>query len=425
MSQPSPQTTADPYRYLVLFASFMMLAVGTGSVFALAVSLKDIAATFGWPRTVPSLGYSLQFFGAGVGGIAMGHWLDRSGMSKPALIGATMIGSGAIAVSQIDAAWQLLTIYGLMMGLLGHATLIAPMMANVTRWFTERRGMAVGIVASGQTIAGALWPPILGHFNQTYGWREMFLGYGVFALTVMLPLALVFRRRPTSTVRLTSETDPDAVQTGDDANAETSRPTLAITPGRLQAVLCTAIVGCCIAMSMPLAHLFAHATDLGHTPEQAAGLLAAMLAASTIGRVFGIGLLSERFGGLGALFAFSALQAVSLSMFIFTGSIVALYVVAAAFGLGYAGVIPCYAIAIREHLPPAEGGRRTGIVLFFGTSGMAIGSAVGGGVFDLTGGYALAFTIGVAFNIGNLAIIGSLLYRLRRGSRTMAPTLPG
>jgi len=415
MSPSAPQAAPNPYRYLVLFASFTMLAVGTGSVFALAISLKDIAATFGWPRTIPSLGYSLQFVGAGVGGVVMGHWLDRSGMSKPALIGATMIGSGAIAVSQIEAAWQLLSVYGLMMGLLGHATLFAPLLANVTRWFTRRRGMAIGVVASGQTIAGAIWPPILGHFNQTAGWREMFFWYGVFSLAVMLPLALVFRRRPTAPGR---GSDVGTSSSTDETESGAPKPALSVSPARLQAILCVAVVGCCIAMSMPLAHLFAHVTDLGHAPARAAEILAVMLAASTMGRAFGIGLLSERFGGLGALFLFSLLQASSLAMFIFTDGLVALYAVAAAFGLGYAGVIPCYALAIREHLPAAEGGRRTGTVLLFGTSGMAIGSAVGGSVFDLTGAYALAFIIGVAFNIGNLAIIGALLYSMYRPHRT-------
>jgi MFS family permease len=413
MPQNPPRAAAGRYRYLVLFASFMMLAIGTGSVFALAVALKDIAATFGWPRTVPSLGYSMQFLGAGIGGIAMGHWLDRSGMSKPALIGAVMIGSGAIATSQITAAWQLLTVYGLMMGMLGHATLFAPMMANVTRWFTRKRGMAVGVVASGQTIAGAIWPPILGYLNQSIGWREMFFWYGVFALATMLPLALVFRRRPESVVRHVGSGTENAASASQDAAAP-EQPTLSISPSRLQTVLCVAVIGCCVAMSMPLAHLFAHATDLGHAPARAAEILAVMLAASTVGRAFGIGLLTERFGGLGALFMFSALQAVSLAILIFTDGLIALYVVAAAFGLGYAGVIPCYAISIREHLPPAEGGRRTGTVLFFGTTGMAIGSARAGGMFDLTGGYTIAFAIGVAFNIGNLAIIGTLLYHTRR-----------
>lgn len=414
MIGPRLRILDERYRYLVLFASFMMLAVGTGSMFALAVTLKDIAAEFGWPRTVPSLGYSLQFIGAGIGGIAMGHWLDRSGMSKPALIGAVMIGSGAIVTSQIDSAWQLYMAYGLMMGLLGHATLFAPLLANVTRWFIHKRGMAVGVVASGQTIAGVFWPPVLGYFNATIGWRETFLWYGVFALAVMLPLALVFQRSPDSGKRPAPALPEGHAGTsaGIRATETAAQPALSIKPARLQVVLCFAIIGCCMAMSMPLAHLFAHATDLGHAPARAAEVLAVMLAASTVGRLFGIGFLCERFGGLGALFMFSALQAVTLAMLIFVDSLIALYVVSAFYGLGYAGVIPCYAITIREHLPPAESGRRTATVLFFGLIGMAGGGALAGGIFDLTGGYAVAFAIGVVFNIGNLAVIGALLHRI-------------
>ena len=412
MSQTPPQSaSAGHYRYLVLAASVLSLMVGQGALFLLVVSLKDIATTFNWPRVVPSLGYALQFVGAGLGGILMGHWLDRSGMAKPALIGAVMIGSGTLLASRIESPWHLYLIYGGMIGFLGQATLYSPLLANVMRWFNHRRGMAVGIVSSGQTLAGTVWPPIFSQFNLLFGWRETFVWYGAFALLAMLPMSLVFRREPPPL--------EDADDTPPDGSLQASRG-VPLSPFAIQTLLGVAVVGCCVAMSLPLTHIVAYASDLGHAPAQAAGVLSVMLLTATACRMVGVGLLSDRYGGLFALFVFSSIQAATLLLFTVAQGLLALYLLAMAFGFGYAGVIPCYAVTIRDHLPAREAGRRTAMVILFGAIGMAIGSTLGGALYDMTGGYATAFLIGVAFNVGNLAIIGLLLRRVRRRERRVA-----
>ena len=194
----SEQPTPEPmlaYRHLMLAASVLLFLVGMGSFFLLIVALKPMALDFGWPRTVPSLAFSLQFIGSGIGGIVMGFWMDRAGAGRPALLGAIMLGSGAMLASQIENQWQLYLIYGVMLGLLGQSTLFTPLMTNVTLWFRDRRGMALGIVASGQSLAGVLWPPLFRYFNDTVGWRETFFWYGLLALVTMLPLSLMLRRR--------------------------------------------------------------------------------------------------------------------------------------------------------------------------------------------------------------------------------------
>ncbi len=417
--RPAPRFNIH-YRHVVLAASLLMLMVGQGGAYILVVSLKDIAASFNWPRTVPSLAYSFQFIGAGVGGILMGHLLDRSGMGKPALIGALMIGSGAIMASRLETQWELYLIYGVMIGLFGQATLFSPLMANVTRWFEQRRGTAVGIVASGQTLAGTVWPPIFSHFNQTIGWRDTFFWYGVFAVLVMLPLSLVFRRRAPGDTPPPGPSTVDHTLLPDDRPVDTSIAGT-LSPGATLVLLCVAIVGCCIAMSLPLAHIVAHASDLGHSPTHAAGMLALMLLASSFARIFGVGYLSERHGGLGALFIFSGAQAATLALFLIVDSQIGLYVLAVAFGLGYAGVIPCYAIATREHLPHQRTGRDTAIVILFGAIGMAAGSALGGAMYDLTGSYNPAFLIGLAFNHANLVVVGVLIYRTRKHPPNAVP----
>ena len=392
-------TLRRDHRYLVLAASMLIFTVGSGGLFILVVNLKPIAEEFLWPRTVPSLAYSLQFFGSGVGGLAMGWWVDRSGIGWPALLGAVMIGSGAMLTSRVSAEWQLYALYGVMMGLLGMATLFAPLMANIVRWFEHRRGLAIGIVSSGQSLAGAIWPPIFRYFSETYGWRTTFFWFGVFALSVMLPLAVVLGRNPPP-APATPPRRSEAGTAGEEAAPPaSSRFATGLSAAALQGTLCVAIIGCCIAMAMPGAHLVTYATDLEHSSARAAEMLSVLLATSLVTRIVGVGLLADRFGGLRALFIFSSAQAVTLAAMTAVEGLVGLYLVAALFGLGFGGVIPCYPVIVREYLPVGEIGRRTAVVILFGTIGMALGSWLGGFVFDLTGSYDVVWWLAVALGL--------------------------
>ncbi len=395
-------------RNTVLVASLLFLLVGTGSIYFLVVALKLIAIDFGWPRAVPSIAYSLAYFGAGVGGIFMGWCLDRRGMAIPATIGASMIGVGAILTSIVTSAWELYLIYGVMLGFLGRSSLFSPLTANITRWFEHNRSFAVGVVGSGQGIAGMLWPPVFHHVIAAVGWRQASFWYGLFALATMLPLAFILRQKP-----------PEAVARAPAAShaapAPQRRPRArpALSPLATQASLSIAAIGCCVAMSLPLAHIVSYVSDLGFDPARGAEVLSLMLACSALASFLGVGFLGGRFGGLRAIFVFSSTQALLLAALAFVDSLAAIYVAGALFGLGYGGVLPCYPVIVRELLPAAEAGRRTGLVLLCAGAGMALGSWLGGALFDLTGTYRTAFLIGVAFNLGNLAIIGSLIARTR------------
>ncbi|MGK0169974.1 MAG: MFS family permease [Gammaproteobacteria bacterium] len=399
------------YPYVVLFTSLYLMVAGTGSIYLLVAALKPIAAEFGWPRAVPSIAYALQYVGGGSGGILMGYWLDRAGMAKPACLGGVMIGLGAICTYGVQHPWQLYAIYGLMMGLAGRATLFSPLMVNITHWFEDRRGMAVGIVGGGQAIAGATWPRIFQEGIATVGWRETSLLYGVFVLLTMVPLSMVFLRERTAP----NPAAKSSVIPG--ASTVAAYPMPART---LVILLCTAIVGCCVAMSLPLAHLLSHASDIGFTPTHGAQLLAVMLVCAAFSSMVGLGVLSSRLGSLGALMVFSGMQALTVGLFPLAETLPGLYVVAALFGFGYGGVLPSYPVIIREHTRPQGAGARTGLVVFFGTIGMATGSGLGGFSYDVMGSYAPAFYVGVVFNFANLAIIGYLIARVRRARRAQA-----
>ncbi len=405
-----PPVSSQNYRFVVILASTYLILTANGSLFLLAVVLKQIAQDFDWPRSVPSLAYSCQFIGAGVGGIFMGHWSDRSGVGPVVLLGAIMIGCGAILAGMITAQWQLYVIFGVMLGLLGQATMFGPLMVNVMRWFAHRRGFAVGLVVAGQSIAGALWPPIFRHFNETIGWRETFFWFGVFSLVTAVPLTFALRRRAPGARPAKA---PAKVAPATAAPPPPRLTDLGLPTWLLQAVLCLAIVGCCVAMSMPLAHLVSHASDLGHPTARAAEMLALALATTLVVRLLGGTLLVDRFGGLTALLVFSTTQTAALTLYAMVDGLWALYLVSVLFGLGYGGINLCYPVIVQRYLPPAEAGRRLGIVILFGASGMALGGWLAGYVFDLTGTYSPAFLIGAAANVANLVIVLMLINRKR------------
>lgn len=408
---PSAATLDRNWKFIVLGASLLLMVVGAGSTYLLFVTLKPMADEFGWLRAVPSLAYSLLTLGSALGTLLMGYWLDRSGVSRPAMLGAVMIGSGAILTSQIGAAWHLYVAYGVLVGLLGQSTLFAPMTTNITRWFTRGRARAVGVVASGQSLAGLLWPSLFGYLQESIGWRATYLYYGIFAILVMLPASLILLRPP----------PPDS-ESGGVATAGARRSGLAgMSPNRMHALLCIGIVCCCIAMAMPLVQLVSHVSDLGYPMARATEMLVVLQAFGFLSAFLGVGFLADRFGALRALLIFSGVQAAMLVLYAFVDGIFGLYVLSAVYGLGFGGVVPTYPLIVREYLPVSEAGRRTSMVILFGFIGMAAGGFLGGWINDLAGSYTIAFLVGFAFNLVNLVIVGGLILRLRPGGlRTVA-----
>ena len=390
------------YGWCVAAASTVMIACSFGASYVVVVGLKPIAAEFDWPRQIPSAAYALTMLGAGLGGIAMGMWSDRVGMGGPARLGALMIGTGAIAVGFSEGIYSFLAAHFLLIGLLGNGAMFSPMVSNTTRWFDKNRGMAVAIVASGQSLAGAVWPKVFDHTIATYGWRASMIGYGIFALCLMLPLSLVLRRRPPGLLR-----GDDA---GEPGRVDLQGRLLGLSPNTVQTLLCLAILGCCVAMSMPMVHIVAHCSDLGFPTERGADMLAILLFCAFLSRIC-YGWLADRIGGLSTLLMGCSLQLVGLALFTSVDSLEALYAVSVFYGLGYGGIVPMYALIVREMFPQRQLGWRVGIVFLFGTGGMAIGGYLGGLLFDLSGSYAIAFLVGILFNLVNVGILSLLLWR--------------
>jgi len=396
MSNPAADSVETPYGWVIAGASHLLVATAIGVSYLIVVSLKPIAAEFDWPRSIPSAAYAVMMLFAGFGGILMGYWSDRRGVGGVSLLGAAMIGLGAILVSRVTDYGSLLVICALLLGLLGVGTVHSPLMTNATRWFDRRRGMAVAIVASGQAVAGAVWPNIFQFGIDEAGWRETWFWFGVFAFCAMLPLSLVVRRMP-------------PVQHIPSAGLGGAVYDIRSAPMLTLALLGLAIIGCCVAMAMPSVHLVAMCSDIGFGADNGARMLSFLLACSFASRL-GFGWLSDRIGGLKTILIGASLQALALSSYIWVDELASLYILSGMFGLAYGGIVPAYTLAVRELFPAREAGWRIGIIFMCGTTGMALGGWLGGWIFDLTGHYQWAFVTGVVFNLANLSIICFLLW---------------
>jgi MFS family permease len=387
------------YAWLRLCASLALMTIGGVGMYAIPVALPPVQAEFQAGRGDASLPYTLTMIGFGIGGILMGKAADRFGVVVPVIVGAFALGGGFALAGSAPNLLTFSLVHGLLIGLLGCSATFAPLLADTSLWFNRRRGIAVAICASGNYLAGALWPPVLQYSFDTMGWRATYLGIGVFCTASILLLAFALRRRPPA---LEAATQISMRVFGD-------KP-LGLSANALMALLVVAGLACCVAMSMPQVHIVAYCGDLGYGAARGAEMLSLMFGFGVVSRV-AFGFITDRLGGLRTLLLASILQAIAIALFLPFDSLVSLYVVSALFGIFQGGLVPQYAIVVREYFPPREAGVRVGIVLMSTLLGMALGGWMSGAIFDLTGSYRAAFFNGFAWNVLNIAIIAWLLMR--------------
>jgi MFS family permease len=394
----SPSTIETRTSWVVASVALLVMMMAFGAAWIIAIALKDVAAEVGGARSIPALGSSLAWLGAGVGGIMMSRIADRVGTRWVVICGGLMIGLG-LAISTLGAPWPLWIGHGLFIGLIGIGGINSPLYVYVSRWFDRKRGSALALISSGGYLAGAVWPPIFEHAIASVGWRQTMLCYAVVEIVVIVPLAALYFGHPPELFHAT-------------ATSGSARETrvLGLPPNLVLATMCVAAVLCCIPMAMPQGHLVAFCTDLGITRSMGAVMLSVLLGTAFLSRQVW-GYISDRIGGLATVLIGSAWQAVSLTGFLLTQNETGLFTVAAAFGLGFSGIIPAYVLAIRELFPPSEASWRIPTLLLFSGSGMAAGGWLAGLLYDHFGYYAPAFAAGVGANLVNLVLISALVAR--------------
>ncbi len=391
----------------------LVSSIGGVGMWSVVVTLPAVQAEFGLARAEAALPYTMTMLGFAAGGIVMGRMADRFGIAATVAFAAVMLALGYAAASLAGDIVTYALAHGLMIGLLGSGALFGPVMADASMWFRKRRGLAVSIAAAGNYAAGAIWPPIVAALSDAIGWRQTELVIGAVMVVTVLPLSFLLR------APAPAQTDARAGA----ADMATSRRRLGLSPHMLIGLLVVAGLGCCVAMSMPQVHIVAYCGDLGYGPARGAQMLSLMLGMGIISRVSS-GWIADRIGGLPTLVAGSLLQLGSLSLFLFFDSLFSLYMISALFGLFQGGIVPSYAIILREYFPAKGVSTKIGLVLSATIVGMALGGWMTGAIFDLSGSYSLAFANGMLWSVMNLGIVGFLLWRARGtlggGTRAMA-----
>ncbi|TPQ30469.1 MFS transporter [Bradyrhizobium guangdongense] len=405
--KPSAFTPDSRQAWVRLVFALLIGSIGAVGMWAVVVVIPVVQTEFAATRGAVSLAFTLMMFGFGLGGVITGRITDRVGIVPAMAISIAFLGVSNVLAGLSTQLWQFVAVYFLIG--LGTSATFAPLMAEASHWFERYRGLAVTIVASGNYVAGAIWPPIVNFGMETVGWRWTHIWIGIVCAGLMSILLLLLR-----------------AQMGDDqvrnhANAPPPRVDLKLSTNTLTVLLSIASISCCVAMAMPQVHIVAYCGDLGYGVARGAEMLSLMMACGIVSRI-GSGFLADKVGGMRTLLIGSIAQGFALVFYLFFDSLASLYLISAMFGLFQGGIVPSYAIIVREAMPASQAATRVGIVIFASVFGMSFGGWISGVIFDATGSYAAAFANGVAWNAVNLAIVVMLLIRARMN---VARTGPG
>ena len=396
-----------------LLVTLGLVVLGNSSMYVVSVVLPAVQSEFGIGRASASMPYTLMMVCLGLGGLLTGKLADRYGLTPVLWLGALAVLGGFVGAAFSGSIWA----FGLahaVMGFIGSSATFAPLLADTALWWNRRRGIAVAVCASGNYVAGALWPPIVQYGIDTIGWRPTYMALGVVCGVGMLALSMRMRQRPPAIVATAASTGPVAA-------VDRSRP-FGLAPGLALALLFTAGVACCVAMAMPQVHIVAYCTDLGFGAARGAQMLSLMLACGIVSRLV-FGLICDRIGGIRTLLLGSALQGVALLLFLPYDGLVPLFVISGLFGLFQGGIVPTYAIIVREYFPLQRASVLVGAVIMATLIGMALGGWLSGWIFDVTGSYRAAFLNGIGWNLLNLVIAGTLYWRQRQlPARSVQPS---
>ena len=376
--------------------------MGSAGMYLVVVALPAFQQEFGMSRGGASISYAMVMVGFGIGGILFGRLVDRFGIIPSLAISAIALGFSFIQASYSESILSF-NMAHVQIGFFGCAVIFAPLVSDISKWFVKRRGLAVSICACGNYLAGAIWPPMFFEVMENVGWRVSYIYVGIVSSMIMLPTLLVLYRP-----------SPNSVGIEATSGSLGNSVIFDLSPNRLTLLLCLAGLGCCVAMAMPTVHIVSLCTDRGYGVGVGAKMLSVMLLCGVLSRL-GFGLISDKIGGLRTILIGSILQCIALLFYLSAQSLPGLFAVSVLFGLFQGGIVPCYALIVREYFPASEAGFRLGIVISATVIGMAVGGWVSGAIYDWTNSYSVAFIHGIGWNCVNLAVILFLLAKsLRR-----------
>ena len=393
----NPDIHDSPYSWFRLGVTLIIAIFANTGMWAVITIMPALETDFDTVRSVTSLPFTLNMIGFALGNLIIGRIIDRIGVTL-SVIAAAMASSTAYLLSGYVNDFYLLTALHLLLGF-GTAAGFGPLISDISHWFLRHRGIAVALIASGNYLAGGVWPLFLSDILLENGWRDAYQMLAVLTFFVIIPLAFLLRRNvPDEAHQLASDL------------AIKNRSKIKLSSRQFQLLLGIAGVSCCVAMSMPQVHIVSYCVGLGYGPAVGVQMLSVMLFGGVISRIVS-GLIADKLGGIKTVLLGSFLQCVALVMYLPFDGMASLYVVSLIFGLSQGGIVPGYAVIIREYLPAREAGERVGFVIMMTILGMALGGWMSGWIYDLTRSYQMAFVNGILWNGLNLSIMTWILFR--------------
>jgi MFS family permease len=403
------------YGWVIVGTGIVVTCIGLGAMLSLSVFLPPISEAMGWSRTGISTAALLNFLCMGVGSFFWGAVSDRFGTRAVVVCGGILLGLGLVSASQAATLGQFQILFGMTIGFAA-GSFYAPMVSATTQWFTSNRTLAVALVSSGMSVGSMTIGPLARWLITSYDWRIAMLVIGDLAWLVIIPAAFLVRNPPAS-----APAHVPATATGPGGRELTMGQVLR-TPQFIAIALTH--FACCAAHSGPIFHMVANAIDHGVSAMAATTVLSAAGLASLGGRIL-CGIAADRVGVKRTLVAGLTLQAIAVSLYLFTRELGSFYALALMFGFSYGGVMPLYAVLIREYFGQRVMGAAFGAVGSVATLGMALGPWAGGWLYDAFGSYVWLFIASSSIGLGAVAI--ALTFRpprrLPAAVRVPAPAL--
>ena len=381
------------YGWVIVGVGIVVTCVGFGAMASLSIFLQPMAEAMGWSRTGIATAALLNFLCMGAGAFVWGALSDRFGTRAVVLTGGLLLGLGLVTASRATTLGEFQLLFGVVVGL-ASGSFYAPMTATTARWFTRHRSLAVALVSAGLSVGSTVMAPLARWMISSYDWRTAMLLIGDLAWLVIVPTALLVRNPPVS---------PAAAGTAaTSANGPDLTVAQALRTPQFAAIALT-YFACCATHAGPIFHMVTHAMDQGIAAMAAATVLSVAGLASLSGKIV-CGLLADRVGAKRVLVAGLGLQAIAVSLYLFTRELAGFYGVALVFGFAYGGVMPLYAILVREYFGERTMGATFGAVSLASTLAMALGPVAGGWLYDAFGSYFWMFVGSVGIGLGAVAL---------------------
>ena len=381
------------YGWVVVGAGALMTCVGFGSMLSLAVFLQPISEAMGWSRSGVSAAATINFLCMGLAAFFWGAMSDRFGTRIVVLAGSVLLGIGLIAASQATSLWQFQLTFGVLIGIAA-GSFYAPMMAVASAWIEEHRSLAVALVSAGMGVAPLTIAPFASYLITAYDWRTAMLAIGIVATALLIPASLLVRPAP--------QGDAPATAGGaGEAEVQWTAAQAFRTPQFI--TLALAHFACCAAHSGPIFHMVSYAMICGIAPLTAVTVYSLAGFSGLGGRLL-LGALADRLGAKLVLVGGLFVQAMSIAIYLAVGQLGEFYALSVVFGLAYGGVMPLYAVLVREYFGARIMGTVFGAVSAFASLGMALGPLAGGWVFDTFSAYRWLYVGSFAIGMAAVAV---------------------